>query len=322
MQQPLVSVIIPCHNAEKYILQTLASVFAQSYTNYEIIVIDDGSTDTSYQLLQDIEHEKLRVFTQENQGPSAARNHGMALAHGKYLQFLDSDDLLLPEKIEKQVILLETTQADVAYGNWFKFETNLAGKEIISETITKQIEGRAEIAVFISFWCPPAVLLYSKKIVDKIGKWNMKLPIIQDARFLLDAVLQGGKFVYADDFVAKYRVHQSGSVSTKSKLNFTKDCYENAKQVHQLWLLDIQNGDLAKKDVVLQVYCQCIRSFANLDLILFEQSIQEVEELFKEKFVPQSPTSLKFLSHLVGYRKAEKFSSYYRQIKSQIFSYK
>ncbi len=322
MQQPLVSVIIPCYNAEKYILQTLASVFAQSYENYEIIVIDDGSTDTSYQLLQGIQHEKLRIFTQNNQGPSAARNHGMALANGKYLQFLDSDDLLLPEKIAKQVLILETTQADVAYGNWFKFETNSADEEIITETITKQIEGRAEIAAFISFWCPPAVLLYSKKIVDKIGIWNMKLPIIQDARFLLDAVLQGGKFVYSDDFVAKYRVHQSGSVSTKSKLNFTKDCFENAKQIHKLWLLDIQNGDLAKKDAIFQVYCQCIRSFSNLDLILFEQSITEVEDLINEKFVPQSPISLKFLSHLLGYRKAEKISSYYRKIKSKIFKYK
>jgi glycosyltransferase involved in cell wall biosynthesis len=313
--QPLVSVIIPCYNAEKYILQTLESVFAQSYANYEIIVIDDGSTDESYEILQDIKHEKLRIFTQKNQGPSAARNHGMALASGKYLQFLDSDDLLLPEKIAKQVAILEVNDADVAYGNWFKFETNPAGEEIITETIIRQIEGRADIAAFTSFWCPPAALLYSKKIVDKIGTWNMKLPIIQDARFLLDAVLQGGKFVYADDFVAKYRVHQTGSVSTKSKTSFTKDCFENAKQVHQLWLLDIQNGDLAKKDAIFQVYCQCIRSFSNLDVVLFEQSIREVENLINEKFVPQSPILLKFLSHLFGYRKAEKISSYYRKVK-------
>jgi glycosyltransferase involved in cell wall biosynthesis len=314
--QALVSVIIPCYNAEKYIIQTLETVFAQSYTNYEIIVIDDGSTDNSYAILQNLGHPKVKIFKQQNQGPSVARNYGMSLAKGKYLQFLDSDDLLLPEKLAKQVAILEANDADVAYGNWIKFETNTKNEEVIIETIRKKLTERKEITVFLSeFWCPPAVLLYSRNIVAKIGTWNTKLPIIQDARFLLDAVLKGGKFVYTDELVAKYRVHQTGSVSTKSKVSFTKDCYQNAKEVHQLWLLDIQLGDLVKKSAIFKVYSQCIRSFSNLDSILFEQSIEEVEKLFKKKFIPQKPISLKYLSYLFGYRKAEKIASYYRKSK-------
>lgn len=106
---PIVSVIIPTYNRVAYIQDAIHSVLAQSYQDYEIIVIDDGSTDGTRELLVDWDKEGvLKYVYQENQGQSAARNHGICIAEGKYLAFLDSDDLFLSDKLDSQVRYLES----------------------------------------------------------------------------------------------------------------------------------------------------------------------------------------------------------------------
>jgi len=106
--QPLVSVVIPAYNCAQYISETLESILAQSFADYEIILVNDGSPDT-----QDLERvlmpymNGIRYLKQENSGPSAARNRGITEARGKYVAFLDSDDRWLPEHLERQMRLLE-----------------------------------------------------------------------------------------------------------------------------------------------------------------------------------------------------------------------
>ncbi|MCW5877454.1 MAG: glycosyltransferase [Anaerolineales bacterium] len=105
---PTVSVVIPTRNRVAYILQALESVFAQTYSDYEIIVVDDGSQDETPETLQPlVKAGKLRYITQPASGVSAARNRGVAEAAGRYIAFLDSDDLFMPSKLEKQVALFE-----------------------------------------------------------------------------------------------------------------------------------------------------------------------------------------------------------------------
>ncbi|NLT72664.1 MAG: glycosyltransferase, partial [Chloroflexi bacterium] len=104
---PTVSVIIPTYNRCSYVQQAIDSVLAQTHTDYEIIVIDDGSTDGTGEALRERYGDRITYEWQENQGESVARNRGIALAQGEYIAFLDSDDLWLPEKLEKQVAYLE-----------------------------------------------------------------------------------------------------------------------------------------------------------------------------------------------------------------------
>ncbi|MFC7670076.1 glycosyltransferase family 2 protein [Hymenobacter humi] len=115
----LVSIIIPCYNYGWLLAETLDSVLAQTYQQWECIIIDDGSTDTtrvvatSYQARD----SRFRYVYQPNGGLSAARNHGLQAATGEYIQFLDADDLLLPQKLELQVALLAShPEYDVVYG--------------------------------------------------------------------------------------------------------------------------------------------------------------------------------------------------------------
>src|SRR5262245_12270474 len=103
MAQPLVSILVPAYNSEKWISDTLRSALAQTWERKEIIVVDDGSTDRTLAVARKFESESVRVVTQKNQGAAAARNLAFSLSHGDYIQWLDADDLLSPDKIRLQM---------------------------------------------------------------------------------------------------------------------------------------------------------------------------------------------------------------------------
>jgi len=108
-RQPLVSVIVPALNAELFLAKCLASLDAQTYHNWELVLVNDGSTDATQSIAEDFMERRpsqVRVISTENQGLSCARNNGIAAARGEYVAFLDSDDLWLPEKLKSQVDIL------------------------------------------------------------------------------------------------------------------------------------------------------------------------------------------------------------------------
>ena len=104
----MISIVIPLYNKEKYVLNTLQSVFNQFFQSYEIIIVDDGSTDRSLELVKTIQDERIRIITQENQGVSAARNHGIEEAKYDYIALLDADDEWRPDYLSNIVELIKT----------------------------------------------------------------------------------------------------------------------------------------------------------------------------------------------------------------------
>jgi glycosyltransferase involved in cell wall biosynthesis len=95
------SIIIPLYNKEQYIEDTLQQVFDQTFSDYEIVIVDDGSTDRSYEIVQAIKDKRIRLIQQKNAGPSSARNRAIREARGKFITFLDADDSWMPEKLER-----------------------------------------------------------------------------------------------------------------------------------------------------------------------------------------------------------------------------
>ncbi|WP_419802975.1 glycosyltransferase family 2 protein [Mucilaginibacter sp.] len=307
----LVSIIIPAYNSAQTIVATLASALQQksSLFNIEIIVINDGSTDETALILQDYQSD-CTFITQANQGTSTARQNGFNACKGNYIQYLDADDLLAKSKIELQLKALLANNADIAYGDFEKFS------EKNNQTTTEGlVEGLVlddpEITIFKNFWRPPAAILYARSIAEKLT-WNNNLPVIQDARYLLDAVFMGGKLVYTPGVMAKYRINQAGSLSQRNSLSFVKDCFLNTSEVYHIWQNDLQNNP-EKKSVLIESLRYCITEFSINDQKLFHQAIDLLLEI-APGYIPQKSTLIKRTSQVFGYRNAEKIASLKRKL--------
>lgn len=115
---PLVSVIMPAYNAQAYIEEAIRSVIHQTYTNWQLLIIDDASSDDTYQIAERLTQEDARISlirNETNQGVAKTRNRGLELAQGDYVALLDSDDVWRPQKLEKQLALAQEKQADIVY---------------------------------------------------------------------------------------------------------------------------------------------------------------------------------------------------------------
>ena len=319
----MVSVVIPCYNAAKFLEKTVNSVFSQTYSDYELILIDDGSTDNTAEIINSY-GDRVRAKFTPNRGASSARNLGTSLATGNFIQYLDADDILLPNALAKRITALEQTDTDISYSNWQKLEENLSGDFELGELITRKIEDineDPEIAIFTDFWGPPASLMYRKAIVDKIGGWNESLPIIQDARFLLDASLFGAKFVHVAEIDSYYRVHKKNSLSKRSRTAFAQDCFNNACQVENFWLQRKGKISEEQRNALIKVYGGLARFFFEHNRPLFFKITRKIYDL-APNYLPSHPRSLYWLSKYLGYETAEAIALKYRQLKQNFRSEK
>ncbi len=309
----LISVIIPAYNAEATIKDAIESVFEQGYSagKLELIIVNDGSTDNTIEILRHYEHQ-CKIITTDNKGVSHARNTGLSHSAGKYIQYLDSDDLLEKNKLKFQIEMLEKNQADVAYGDWQKFKTQADGGIQFMEIVSRSIGKRPELDLFTNFWCPPAAILYSRRICDVIGGWNIDLPVIQDARYLLDAALKGARFIYTPGLMAYYRVSEGGSLSSSNKWRFVNDCFTNAKEIYTVWKNDLAH-DIEKKNAIIDVLRYCINEFSRIDSKKFQEALNIVLEI-DSKYVPDRSKGMHYLSKWIGYRYAENLAMIKRRL--------
>lgn len=313
---PTVSIIIPCFNASRFLEETLNSAFNQTFSDHEIIAIDDGSTDRTRAVIESY-GDRLRAAFGPNRGPSAARNRGTALARGSFLQYLDADDILFPEAIARRLEALTVSGADVAYSDWQKLEEQPAGVfspgRIVARTMA-EAHPEPEIACFSDFWAPPGALLYRRAIVEKIGSWNESLPVIQDARFLLDAALRGARFVHVQGVSTYYRVHRGPSVSRSDPERFLRDCLRNASEVEE-WFRAHGGVSPSRRLALRRAYEMVARGSFERDKETFEKARQALERIYP-RYCPDRGFFLPVLSRLMGYRRAEAIALRYRRLKT------
>ncbi len=300
----LVSIIIPCYNAERFLTETLESAFKQTYPHTEVIVIDDGSTDGTADLIR-FHADRVRAEFGPNRGASAARNRGTALARGEFIQYLDADDLLPPDAIEHRVAAMRKTGADVAYSDWEKLVELEPGIFEIRERIVRRIEDVhpiLQIALITDFWAPPAAVTYRRTLVEKIGGWKEWLPIIQDARFLQDAGLAGGQFVYSPGIGARYRVHRDASLSRRSTVAFVADVFRNACDLQATFeARGVMNAE--ERRALAHIYNYAARSLFFQDKVAFRDCVARLYAV-EPGFRPTWPKAARLVSTVFGFRAA------------------
>lgn len=238
----MISVVIPCYNAAATVAATIESALAQDVP-LEVVVVDDGSADASLDVLRTF-GDRIRWVSTPNRGVSAARTLGIEMASGDFVQYLDSDDLLVPGTLAARLSALESSGADIAHTDWQKLlqqpDGHYAPGPIMTPDLDLIAQDAQSAAATSSFWAPPAALLYRRSVVDRIGAWSPRLPVIQDARYLFDAAACGARFVHVPGVGALYRV-TAGSLSRRNVQRFIADCATNTAEIEQIWM---QRGEL------------------------------------------------------------------------------
>jgi len=212
---PLVSVVIPCYNHEQYVEQSLNSVFNQTYTNIELIIIDDGSTDNSVAVIKKIQEiYNFAFITQKNMGVCKTLNRAVSLSEGKYIAILASDDYWDLSKIEKQVKSLESNpNSEFCFSQAIEFDD----KNIKKDTIfpKKPIAGNVLNKVFVNPYIPAGSIFFTRELYNKLSGFDNDLKF-EDWDFIIRGAALT-KFSVVKEPLLYYRSHETNIMKTRSR---------------------------------------------------------------------------------------------------------
>ena len=211
----LVSVIIPCYNRARIIVETLDSVWNQTYRPIELIVVDDGSIDDSRKVIKEwADSKKIKgangfniiIIHQENGGPSLARNAGLFACTGEYIQFVDSDDILHHEKISIQIEAIQQHKKDFCVCNYKRFTDSIEDSDVTVDFFSRSHS--IEDFPFVYPMDTPAPL-YRRSAIVAGGPWNKAIRASEDFEFNFRLVCKGAKGVWLDRVLVYVRKHQN-----------------------------------------------------------------------------------------------------------------
>jgi glycosyltransferase involved in cell wall biosynthesis len=213
-----VSIIIPAFNSQKFIREAIQSAVDQTYVEKEIIVVDDGSSDDTRKIAQAFESKGVRVFTQENKGAAAARNRGFRESTGRYIQFLDADDLLSPSKLEEQIQLVDLYGDEHMYtGKWGIFYNHPNQAVFRSTDLWRDFDSPVNWLITAwtkQIWMHPSAWLTPRRLIEKAGAWNESLSLHDDGEFFCRVLLQSQGVRFCDRAESFYRKGIKNSLSS------------------------------------------------------------------------------------------------------------
>lgn len=207
---PRVSVVIPAYNCASYIGQAIESVFSQSFRSYEMIVIDDGSQDDTSQVVQAY-GDRVRYVYQANQGVSMARNHGIQLAEGEFIAFLDADDYFLPEKLAAQLAVFDAKpQLGLVHSGWRR--VNHRG-EFLQDVEPWHNVPYLDVEMWLR-WKPvlPSAMMFRRQWLERAGGFDPRFPPAEDTDLALRLALMGCEAEWLRQVTVCYRQHEQSAM--------------------------------------------------------------------------------------------------------------
>ncbi|MFT4643860.1 MAG: glycosyltransferase involved in cell wall biosynthesis [bacterium] len=228
--KPLVSIIIPVFNRQNFILECLESVVEQTYRPLEVILVDDGSTDDSIVLINNFIEKnavkdvlEIKLIQQLNSGAPHARNKGLSEANGEYVQFLDSDDLLLPKKLNNQISVFNEN-VNIVYSKTQMFQDTK--KNLLDKYWGRELTGGYK-DYFEFPWQTMCALYKRNYLIESDILWNENLKIHQDWEFSMRHVITMNNIVFLDEVNSLYRTHNEDRIGLNLSVDKIKSI-ENA----------------------------------------------------------------------------------------------
>ncbi len=214
---PLASVLVPAYNAEATLAETLQSALASSYSNLEIVLVDDGSTDATAAIAEAFarDDQRLRIFRQQHRGVSAALNFGLDHIRGDLVARLDSDDLWHPTKLERQVDLMS---ADPTVGLTFTFVRYLdASSRIVRDAAPRELARRALCqCLYNGIIGGGSSAVFRRSVLDSVGRYDERLSVWEDLVLHLE-VAAGGEIAFVPEYLTGYRLRGESSSADRQK---------------------------------------------------------------------------------------------------------
>lgn len=214
---PLISIVVPVYNTEKYIAETIESVIAQTYDNWELLLIDDGSTDSSRKIIESFveKDSRIKYHYKENGGQASARNLGVKKANGEYIAFLDSDDIWLPKKLEHQIEELIKYKPDFLYGlGYFYYPEKAKDEQLVEyDWITGERSGLEFFhQIYLGCIVNTNTVLLKRDIFERIGYFDENEIIrgTEDWDLWMRIALQIPKVYGSPKRNVYYRIHEEG----------------------------------------------------------------------------------------------------------------
>lgn len=232
MSGPLVSIIIPCYNAERWLAATIDSALAQTWPETEIIVVNDGSRDGSLAIARRYEARGVRVVDQANRGASAARNAGLRGARGEYVQFLDADDLLAPDKVAQQLAILAGAGPGVlASSAWARFHDDPAQAVFTPQPNWRDLTGVDFLILHYEQGCmmQPGAWLAPRALLDRAGPWDESLTLNDDGEYFSRVMLAAERIVFCNAARSYYRSGLPSSLSGRTDRRSLESLYRSVE---------------------------------------------------------------------------------------------
>lgn len=310
---PKVSILIPCYNADRWIAQAIQSALDQTYPCKEVIVVDDGSSDRSLEVIKSF-GDRIRWETQSNQGGNAARNRLLELSTGELLQYLDADDYLLPNKIEQQIEYLnQALNADVIYSPsvYEYWQNDNCKREIFP------IPEPHDPWILLARWFLPQTgsPLWRKQTLSEVGGWKPNQPCCQEHELYLRLLMAGKQFEYCSHAGSVYRQWSESTLCKKDRSEtqkqrlLIKDRLE--EHLKQQGLLTIE-----RQHAINQARFECARMIWLSDrhwAQLLAEKIQSTER----SFIPSGAAAPKFYQltyRIFGFSTAEQIAQLKRSL--------
>jgi glycosyltransferase involved in cell wall biosynthesis len=307
VRYPLVSVCIPCFNAERYVEATLESVFRQTYPAIEVVVVDDGSTDRSLDRLNRFSRPNLKIVSQVNVGQSGALNTCLAHASGEFVQYLDADDLIAPHKIMLQVERLAGRFNCVASAEWGRFRIDPAETIFAAEPVWCDLNPLDWLARSRSKGLGmmyPALWLIPRKLVNVAGPWCTEFTMDNEAEYFTRVLLKADRVLFCEGARTYYRSGIRGSVSGQK----SPQAWESQFKVLDMCegrVLERENSDRMRRGFSLAWQTVAHASYPYAPKVA-ERALARAESLHPIRIRPDGGRAFKVASRLVGWRLARR----------------
>jgi len=316
-----VSILIPLYNCEKYIKEAIISALNQTWQNKEIIIVDDGSTDNSYNIAKEFESDIVKVYQQDNKGAPIARNFAFEKCTGDYIQYLDADDLLDNDKIEKQMQMAKKFNYNkdiLIYCKTFIVNgddmTNLiCPMEDLYVNYNPAFKALIEIwkSSYNSF--PYTCFITHKNKIAEIGDWDISLYRSQDSQFFARIISKSNALLFCEGTYCYYR-NVPLSLSRKITKEKIYSEFQVTKDITELIL---------KKSQTLETVKVCSQRISEFLYKWYPKNMKyytEIKSFMKYNnlslFFPNRGKSFRILNSLFGWKIAKFLISYYVKLKS------